>query len=129
MKRGPTVLFVLLGAFGEGILRGGPSSLVPGDPLACFSRIEGAGSMSVVSISGMPFSAALDVKTGDVSANANAWDIRPRCFNTLAAQQNDVVVATFWMRTISAPDGRGLATFVAERGGAPYTKSVSFTAS
>jgi uncharacterized protein (TIGR03437 family) len=63
-----------------------------------------------------------------VPATANAWDIRPRCFSTLAARQNDVVAVTFWMRTIAAPDGLGLTTFVLERNDSPYTKSVTYTA-
>ena len=34
-----------------------PSPLVPGDPLACFNRIDGAGTLSTVAVSGMPFAA------------------------------------------------------------------------
>jgi uncharacterized protein (TIGR03437 family) len=105
-----------------------PSPLVPGDPLTCFNRIDGAGTMSTVSVSGMPFVRALHVKTGVVAAAANAWDIRPRCFSTLAARQNDVVAVAFWMRAIAAPDGRGLTSFVLERNDSPYTKSVTYTA-
>ena len=105
-----------------------PSPLVSGDPLACFNRIDGAATLSTVAVSGMPFTRALHVKTGAVSATANAWDIRPRCFSTLAARQNDVVAVTFWMRAIAAPDGRGLTSFVLERNDSPYTKSVTYTA-
>ncbi len=104
-----------------------PFALVQGDPLSCF-QMSGAGSMTRVSVSSMPFATAIRVRTGAIPANANAWDIRPRCFTTLAARQDDVVVAAFWMRTVSAAAGKGLATFVVERGTAPYTKSVSFTA-
>src|ERR1035437_2433769 len=106
-----------------------PSPLVPGDPLDCFfARMDGAGTRSIVGVSGMPFAGALHVKTGAVAATANAWDIRPRCFSTLAARQNDVVAVTFWMRTIAAPDGLGLTSFVLERNDSPYTKSVTYTA-
>src|ERR1035437_6184794 len=104
-----------------------PSPLVPGDPLACFN-MSGAGTLSTVPVSGMPFARALHVKTGAVPATANAWDIRPRCFSTLAARQDDVVAVTFWMRAIAAPDGRGLTSFVLERNDSPYTKSVTYTA-
>ena len=72
-----------------------PSPLVSGDPLTCFNRIDGAATVSTVTVSGMPFVRALHVKTGAVPATANAWDIRPRCFSTLAARQNDVVAAGF----------------------------------
>ncbi len=105
-----------------------PTSLVAGDPLACFNRIDGAGTLSTVAVNGMPFLRALHVKTGAVPASANAWDIRPRCFSTLAARQDDVVAVSFWMRTITAPDSRGLTSFVLERNDSPYTKSVTYTA-
>ncbi len=105
-----------------------PTTLVPGDPLACFNRMEGAGTLLVVPVDAMPFPSAIDLKTGDVAADANAWTIRARCFNTLAQKQNDVVAASFWMRTISAPNGKGVATFVVEHGASPYPKSVSYTA-
>jgi uncharacterized protein (TIGR03437 family) len=125
---GRIVFFSMLGALGAAGLLADPFPLAPGDPLSCFNRMDGAGTMTVVSVSGMPFSTAIRVKTGGVPASANAWDIRPRCFNTLAANQGDVVAAAFWMRAISAPDGRGLTTFVVEQTVSPYTKSVSFTA-
>jgi uncharacterized protein (TIGR03437 family) len=119
------VLFTIL--LGGAAALADPSPLVPGDPLDCFNRIEGAETVSTVAVGGMPFTRALDVKTGAVPATANAWDIRPRCFTTLAAQQNDVVAATFWMRTIAAPGGQGLTSFVLERNDSPYTKSVTYT--
>jgi hypothetical protein len=57
----------------------------------------------------------LQIKTGAAAATANAWDIRPRCFSTLAAPQNNVVAVTFWMRAVTAPDDRGLTSFVLQR--------------
>ena len=105
-----------------------PSSLVTGDPLSCFNRIDGAGTLSTVAVNGMPFLRALHVKTGAVSATANAWDIRPRCFATLAARQDDVVAVSFWMRATASPGGRGFTSFVLERNDSPYTKSVTYTA-
>ena len=104
-----------------------PSPLISGDPLDCFNQFEGALTHSIVPVGGMPFTRALDVKTGAVAATANAWDIRPRCFSTLAARQNDVVAVTFWMRAIAAPGGLGLTSFVLERNDSPYTKSVTYT--
>ncbi|MCX6632524.1 MAG: endo-1,4-beta-xylanase [Candidatus Solibacter sp.] len=108
-----------------------PAPLVSGDPLACFNRFDGAaagGTLSTVTVDGMPFARALHVKTAAVSPTANAWDIRSRCFSTLAARKDDVVAVTFWMRAITAPDGRGLTSFVLERNDSPYTKSVTYTA-
>ena len=104
-----------------------PSPLVTGDPLACFTRLDGAGTLTNVAVDGMPFTRALHLKTGAVAANANPWDTRARCFSTQAARLNDVVAATFWMRTIAAPNGLGLTSFVLERNDPPYTKSVTYT--
>ncbi len=105
-----------------------PSSLVTGDPLSCFNRIDGAGTLSTVAVNGMPFLRALHVKTGAVSPTANAWDVRPRCFATLAARKDDVVAVSFWMRATASPGGRGFTSFVLERNDSPYTKSVTYTA-
>ena len=63
-----------------------PSSLVTGDPLACFNRIDGAATLPRSRSPACRFARALHVKTGAVAATANAWDIRPRCFTTLAAR-------------------------------------------
>ena len=79
-------------------------------------------------VDGMPFTNAVRVKTGDVPSGTNSWDIRPRCFTTIAVAKNDTLLATFWMRTISAPQDKGYTTFVLEQNVSPYTKSVSFTA-
>jgi hypothetical protein len=52
---------VLCAALASAALCADQSSLAPGDPLVCFDRIDGAGSMTRVSISGMPFSTAIRV--------------------------------------------------------------------
>jgi endo-1,4-beta-xylanase len=114
------LLFIGLCAYGQ-------TSLVPGDALSCFTATEGGIVASTVAGTGMPFGTALDLKTGSVSATANSWDDRQRCFSTNAAALGDTVLAVFWMRAISAADNLGLTTFVLERGGTPYTKSVSYT--
>ncbi|MBS1877496.1 MAG: endo-1,4-beta-xylanase [Acidobacteria bacterium] len=105
-----------------------PVPLTSGDPTACFNRMDGAGTLTTVAVSGMPFSTALHVKTAAIPATANDWDIRPRCFATLAAKQDDVVVAAFWMRAVAPAGGMGFTTFVVEQNVSPYTKSVTYTA-
>jgi endo-1,4-beta-xylanase len=50
-----------------------------------------------------------------------------RCFDTLAAQQNDTILITFWMRTLSAASGNGFAMLVVEQGGDPWAKSVEWS--
>jgi uncharacterized protein (TIGR03437 family) len=105
-----------------------PAPLVTGDPLTCFTRVDGAAAVTNVPVAGMPFNRSLHVATGAVAASANPWDIRPRCFTTQPAKQNDVVAVTFWMRTLAAPNDLGLTSFVLERNDSPYTKSVTYTA-
>lgn len=106
-----------------------PVSLVTvADPISCFNRMEGAGTLTTVPVTGQSFTTAIDVKTGAISATANAWDIRPRCFATAAANQNDVVGVTFWVRAVSTQAGKGFTSFVVEQNVSPYTKSVNFTA-
>jgi uncharacterized protein (TIGR03437 family) len=117
----PVVIFLAVSVYGQ-------TSLVTGDPLSCFTQSEGGLLASTVAVTGMPFSSALDLKTGNVAKSANAWDIRQRCFETGAASQADTVLAVFWMRAVSSSSNLGLTTFVLERNGTPYTKSVSFTA-
>jgi endo-1,4-beta-xylanase len=114
------LLFIAVCAYGQ-------TSLVPGDPLSCFTTTEGGVVSSTVAVTGMPFASALDLKTGNVSTTADPWHDRQRCFTTNAAAQGDTVLAVFWMRAISAPDNLGLTTFVLERNGDPFTKSVTYT--
>ncbi|MCS6953656.1 MAG: endo-1,4-beta-xylanase [Bryobacteraceae bacterium] len=103
-----------------------PTSLIPGDPLACFSMSGApAQNLSVVSVSGPGFDRALRIRTPFDSANP--WDIRARCFNTRPANQGDTVLAVFWMRTLTSQRGVGLTTFVVEKGREPWTKSAEFT--
>ncbi len=69
----------------------GRTSLVPGDQLSCFNVSEGGIAASTVAVTGMPSATALDLKTGSVSATANAWDDRQRCFTTNATTVSDTV--------------------------------------
>jgi len=102
------------------------TSLVPSDAFACFTTVEGALLVTRVAVQGPGFTQAFHLKT--LNASTNPWDTRLRCFNTLAAKQNDTVLATFWMRTTASQTGEGLTTFVVEKGADPWTKSASWTA-
>ncbi len=109
-------------------LAAGQTNLFTQDPLSCFAMSgEPASDLTIVPVTGMSFSKAMHVKTGPVSATANAWDIRPRCFNTGGAKSGDTALATFWMRTVTAPNGTGLTSFVIEQNVSPYTKSTTYT--
>jgi endo-1,4-beta-xylanase len=128
MIRSLLALLLLLSCAAHAQSLSAPVSLVPGDVLSCFNRSEGNMSRSLVSVQGMPFTQAMHLKTGNVSATANAWDIRSRCFTTYPAAKDSTVVATFWMRTTAAPDGKGFTTFVHEQNVSPYAKSVTYSA-
>ncbi len=87
----------------------------------------GGASSAVVEVAGPGFSRALRLRTGTVAANANAWDVRARCFSTAPVNQGDTVLARFWMRTVESPAGKGITRFVIEKGASPYTKSVEYS--
>jgi hypothetical protein len=81
-------------------------------------------------VTGMPFTRALRVKNRSRSPPApNAWDISPALLRHSAAKKDDVVAVTFWMRTLSSPDGRGSPVSCSNANDSPYTKSVTYTAS
>ncbi len=107
-------------------------SLVQGDPFACFTTMDGSptrASYSTVAVDGPGFTQAWDLRTA--TAGTNSWDTRLRCFGTQPAAKGDVIVATFWMRTITPGQGlsQGTTTFVFERGASPYDKDGSYSAS
>ena len=109
------------------------TSIITVNPLSCFAMelADGASAtLSTVNTTGPGFTQALDIKS--TAAGPNSWDIRPRCWHTQAVKQTDVIVLTFYMRTITPPQGQtqGSTTFVWENSVAAtnYAKSVSFTA-
>ncbi|MGA2327764.1 MAG: endo-1,4-beta-xylanase [Bryobacteraceae bacterium] len=106
-----------------------PVSVLPDNPLPCFSIGGPSGSsfsLSIVSVEGQSFSSALHLKS---SSSTNAWDIGIHCANTQASQRGDVILASFWMRTTSsARNGVGYTTLVVENK-TTYTKSGQRTAS
>ncbi|MGH9663633.1 MAG: endo-1,4-beta-xylanase [Bryobacteraceae bacterium] len=98
-----------------------PASVLPGDPLGCF-QMDGPGALTIVDVSGQPFQKAMHIRTPVYSGNL--YDIRARCYATSPANQGDVMVATFWMRTVSSQGGTGYTMFDVEKGREPYTKSI-----
>ncbi|HWB83064.1 MAG TPA: endo-1,4-beta-xylanase [Bryobacteraceae bacterium] len=98
-----------------------PVSAITGDPLSCF-QMDGPGTLSVVDVTGEPFQKALHIETPVYSGNL--YDIRARCYSTSTANQGDVMVATFWMRTVSSQSGTGYTMFDVEKGQSPYSKSI-----
>jgi uncharacterized protein (TIGR03437 family) len=101
--------------------------ILTGDPLNCFT-ISGAPQLtgSQVMVEGPGFTRAWRLRSG---ASANAWDLRIRCASVAPVKAGDMALATFYMRTLSALGGAGLATFVVERNEPPnYAKHASWTA-
>ena len=130
-SRLPLLAFVLSG-FGCALYAQTGVSLVKGDPFGCFTTMDGSpgrANYATVAVNGPGFTRAWDLRT--LVAGANDWDTRLRCFATQPAAKGDVIVATFWMRTIAAGQGQtqGNATFVFERGADPYDKDATYSAS
>ena len=102
-----------------------PINMLTSDALQCFNRLDGAPrvSYSTVDVEGPGFTRAWRITTTELAPNA--WDIRLRCFNTKAANKNDVGVATYWMRTTR--DSPALAQFVVEQAVSPYAKPADWT--
>ncbi|MEO7144561.1 MAG: endo-1,4-beta-xylanase, partial [Bryobacteraceae bacterium] len=98
-----------------------PFSIFSADPIGCF-QMDGPGALSIVDVSGQPFPQAIDLRTPPYSGNL--YDIRARCYQTSPANQGDVMVAAFWMRTVSSQSSTGYAMFDVEQGRPPYTKSI-----
>jgi len=102
-------------------------SMVPGDPLQCFTRLDGAPrvAFATVDVEGPGFTRAWRLTTRELAPNA--WDLRLRCFSTRAARQGDLGVATYWIR--STRDTSAISHFVVEQGADPYSKSAQYTTS
>lgn len=102
------------------------TSLLNGDPLSCFTRVDGGSrvSFTTVDATGPGFTRAWRLTTNSMSANA--WDLRLRCFSTVAVKRGDVSVATFYVR--SARSTPAFTTFVVEQSVSPFGKPASWTA-
>ncbi len=101
------------------------TSIIQGDSLDCFHNVYGA-TAARVDVDGPGFTRAWRITS---QMSANPWDVRIRCYDVQPVRANDVILATFWMRTISSTHGYGLATFVVEENVAPdYFKPATLTA-
>lgn len=81
-----------------------------------------------VIVTGRPFSEAWNLKT-PWPAQVAPWDFRLIGKPATRIQRGDRLVATLWMRTISAAYGEGYTRFVLERNRPPYPKSAEFALS
>jgi uncharacterized protein (TIGR03437 family) len=80
---------------------------------------------SIRRVSDPRFSVIWNIKT-PFPAAVNPYDFRLVGTPVAAMQKGDVLVATFWMRTISAVYLQGHTRFVVERGRPPYPKSAEW---
>lgn len=100
----------------------GQSPVLKSDPFSCFTMSGApAADMQISTVDGTRVWRVKGAKT------TNPWDVRIRCFDTLAVNRGDTIVATFRMRTLRAEGGLGATALVFEKGTAPYTKSVEYT--
>lgn len=99
-------------------------SILAKPALDCF-EMTGPATVSRVAVDAPGFDRAWSLVTPPYSGAF--YDIRMRCWDTLPVAKGDLLVATFWMRTVSTAVGRGLAAVVMEKGAPPWTKSVMRT--
>lgn len=90
-----------------------------------FQRI-GKGTLTQVDISGQSFSTALRYTTGNDIANA--WDAQIRFPAAAGIAVNDVILVSFWARTISSIDetGQGALMVCIEQNTSPHTKQLYY---
>ncbi len=101
------------------------TSIIRGDSLDCFGNAYGA-TATRIEVDGPGFTRAWRI-TSEMSSNP--WDRRVRCYSVEPVRANDVILATFWMRTVSSTHGYGLTTFVVEENVPPsYAKPATLTA-
>lgn len=102
------------------------SLLFPEDPSGRF-RLDGMDqrNFTIRPVSDPRFNVIWNIKT-PYPAAANPYDFRLVGTPVASIQKGDTLVATFWMRSISAAYGEGHTRFVVERGRPPYPKSVEW---
>ncbi len=101
------------------------------NPLSAF-RYSGPGAgpssgrAELVPVDGMPFDRAWRLTTVSLpETGGNEWDLRIRAQGEAPVQQGDQVLAEFWMRCVESASGDCALRLNVERGGSPWTKSIS----
>ncbi len=106
-----------------------PASAVA--PAAGIRAFEAVGkrertAVSFVEVSGQPFTEAVRAET--LARSDNPWDVQLHAKVPVAVAAGDVLLATFYFRTVATRDesAEGRTEFVMELGREPWTKSVSY---
>jgi glycosyl hydrolase family 44 len=107
--------------------------LPPGISLVAASGIESfalqgkaeLAELETIEVEGLPFERALQATIKDIGESE--WAVQVQAPTAGAVEKDDVLLATFYARVEKEFDGGGGQTsFVFERSGAPYTKSVTY---
>ncbi|MGH9628568.1 MAG: endo-1,4-beta-xylanase [Bryobacteraceae bacterium] len=103
-----------------------PGSILPADPLPFFALIgASAENLNTVPVEGQSFSKAWRIRTAKTAVNP--WDIYIEGRPVVRADEGDVLLATFWIRTLQPADSPGYTRFVVQRSREPYTKSAEWS--
>jgi uncharacterized protein (TIGR03437 family) len=102
-------------------------SILPADPTPQF-RLQGISSdnWTVYDVSGQPFTRVWRLKTPYPAASGNPYDFFLTGHAQQAITQGDLLVATVWIRSISAAYGNAYTRFVVQEDQPPYAKSAEW---
>ena len=103
------------------------TSLFPPDPTPSF-RLQGIGpeNWTVTDVQGQPFSRAWRLKTPYAPGTGNPYDFFLVGHALQRMQQGDLLLATVWIRSISAVYGQAHTRFVVQEDQPPYKKSAEW---
>ncbi len=107
-----------------------PASLLPADSASAFA-ISGARAadarISVVDADHPNFTRAIRAQT--LAQTQKPYEIQLRCVNVAPIRKNDVLLATFWLRTLQSPMDEGFVGFTFEQAVEPYQRSFGYETS
>ena len=109
---------------------GAPFSLLPADTVGAF-KISGAraadGVISIVDSDNPNFKRAIRAQT--LAQAQKPYEIQLRALNVAPIQKNDILLVTFWMRTLQSPMDEGFVGFTFEQAVEPYKRSYGYETS
>ena len=122
---------LLMAAFGAAANAGrsapGPAGipLLPRDAIMAFSRPGGIASVRLVPVRGVPFARALRCTT--TREPTNSWDVQLSAPAIAPIKKDDILLATFWMRSAGPKSTLGRTDLILEDA-RTYEKSVYYSA-
>ena len=107
-----------------------PAPLLPADTAGAF-KVSGTRAadavISVVDADNPNFQRAIRAQT--LAQAQKPYEIQLRAVNIAPIQKNDVLLATFWLRTIQSPMDEGFVGFTFEQSVEPYKRSFGYETS